>query len=101
MNTAATATIGHTYGHTGHIPTVCVAVVVAICATPATFVVVVAGVATASAWDLRSSIFHRVFAASPVNAVSLAAKIYPLLTRRKRTEAFPAPQPDEHNCVLR
>ena len=52
MNTAATATIGHTYGHTGHIPTVCVAVVVAICATVATFVVVVAGVATASAWDL-------------------------------------------------
>ena len=56
MNTAATAIIGHTYGHTGHIPTVCVAVVVAICATPATFVAVVAGVATASVWDLRSSI---------------------------------------------
>ena len=53
MNTAATAIIGHTYGHTGHIPTVCVAVVVAICATPATFVAVVAVVATASAWDLR------------------------------------------------
>ena len=75
MNTAATAIIGHTYGHTGHIPTVFVAVVVAICATPATFVVVVAGVATALVWDLRSSILSsRVFAASPVDAVSLAAK---------------------------
>ena len=52
MNTAATAIIGHTYGHTGHIPTVCVAVVVAICATPATFVAVVADVATALEWDL-------------------------------------------------
>ena len=75
MNTAATAIIGHTYGHTGHIPTVCVAVVVAICATPATFVAAVAGVATASVWDLRSSILSsRVFAASPVDAVSLTAK---------------------------
>ena len=58
MNTAATAIIGHTYGHTGQIPTVCVAVVAAICATPATFVAGVAGVATASEWGLRSSIFE-------------------------------------------
>ena len=76
MNTAATAIIGHTYGHTGHIPTVCVAVVVAICATPATFVAVVAGVATASEWDLRSliSIIEGVPPVnSPVDTVSLAA----------------------------
>jgi hypothetical protein len=53
MNTVATAIIGHTYGHTGHIPTVCVAVVVAICATSATFVAVVADVATALESDLR------------------------------------------------
>ena len=53
MNTAATAIISHTYGHTGHIPAVCVAVVVAICATSATFVAVVADVATALEWDLR------------------------------------------------
>jgi hypothetical protein len=58
MNTAATAIISHTYGHTGHIPTVCVAVVVAICATSATFVAVVADVATALKWDFAQGNSH-------------------------------------------
>jgi hypothetical protein len=84
MNTAATAIIGHTYGHTGHIPTVCVAVVVAICATLATFVVVVAGVATASVWDLRKETAPQNGRHGVVEAVVLRASGQRATTARSR-----------------
>jgi hypothetical protein len=84
MNTAATAIVDHTYGHTGHIPTVCVAVVVAICATLATFVAGVAGVATALEWDLRKETATQTRTARGRRSVVLRASGQRATTARSR-----------------